>query len=103
MLESLKLLYVENKAITAIFVLTVSFRTQDGEWMGECLELGTTAVADTLEEVRQRLNEAISLQINEMDRVGCAREILADRGVHPLPIAESLLTATNYVTAGAPA
>ena len=38
-----------------------------------------------------------------MDQSGCAREILADRGVHPLPIAESLLTATNYVTAGAPA
>ena len=103
MLESLKLLYVENKAITAIFVLTVSFRMQDSEWTGECLELGTTAVAGTIEEVRQRLNEAISLQINEMDRVGCARDILADRGVHPLPIAESLLTATNYITAGAPA
>ena len=103
MLESLKLLYVENKAITAIFVLTVSFRTQDGEWMGECLELGTTAVACTLEEARQRLNETISLQINEMDRVGRARDILANRGVHPLPIAESLLTASNYITAGAPA
>ena len=101
MLESLKLLYVENKAITAIFVLTVNFRMQDGEWTGECLELGTTAVAGTLEEVRQQLNEAISLQISEMDRLGCAREFMADRGVHPLPIAESLFTATNYVTAGA--
>ena len=103
MLETLNLLYCEDNAIAAIYILTVKYHREDDKWLGECIELGTATFAETLEEVRQELNEAIALQVNDMDQLGFAREYLADHGVQALPITESLLTSRGYVTVGATA
>ncbi|MSQ33953.1 MAG: hypothetical protein EXR60_06020 [Dehalococcoidia bacterium] len=52
-------------------------------WQAECLELGTAVYADTLEEARKELGEAILLQLTEIEKMGFIREFLEDHGVRP--------------------
>ena len=39
-------------------LLTVEFREYSGQWLAECLELGTATYADSLEEASRRLARA---------------------------------------------
>ncbi len=79
--EVVHLLYREGGDVKAIYALNVKYFKEEGQWLGECLELGTATFADTLEEVQEELVEAIALQVNEVDRDGFAEEYLAERGV----------------------
>ena len=51
-----------------IVPLTLDFQEEEGKWVGVCLELGTSAFADTLEELRKEIVDAVTLQLGEMER-----------------------------------
>lgn len=61
--------------------LTLDYQQETGQWVGVCLELGTSAFAVTQEQAESELREAVELQLNEMERLGYLREYLAAQGV----------------------
>ncbi len=70
-----------------VIVLTFDFKQESGQWVGICLELGTSAFADNLEQTRLELQEAVELQLNEMERLTEVRDYLAVNRVHTVPFA----------------
>jgi len=51
-------------------VLTCSFHQEGKNWVGVCNELGTSTFAHSLDEVKDKLGEAIELHINTLEKVG---------------------------------
>ena len=64
-----------------LFVLTFEYGTEADKWVGVCLELGTPAFSDTLEQVREELQEAVELQLNEMERLMQVQDFLRENHV----------------------
>lgn len=64
-------------------LLTVDFAKEPAEagevWTATCLELGTSAYAQSIEEARDQLQEAVQLQLNEVERLGFMEEYLEER------------------------
>ena len=79
-------------------VLTVEFGQEEGQWVGQCLELGTATHADTLAEVEADMLEFIDLQLNEMARLCDVREYLADNEVKLAPV--SMPQEMSFAVAG---
>ena len=50
-------------------VLTCAYAEEAGQWTGECVELGTATFADTFEQMRLELHEAMELQLVEVARL----------------------------------
>ncbi|MBI4312476.1 MAG: hypothetical protein HY681_11950 [Chloroflexi bacterium] len=65
----------------SILVLTLDISRHDDLWVGACLELGTAAYAPTLEELRDELQEAVLLQLNEVERLGFIDQYLQEHSV----------------------
>lgn len=65
-----------------VFPLTFEYLMESGEWLGLCLELGTATSADTLEDIKSQLNDAVELQLNEVERLGFVNEYLLQNNVH---------------------
>ena len=61
-----------------VIVLTFEYSEEAGKWVGVCLELGTSTFAETLEQVRGELREAVELQLNEMERLSDIRDFLEE-------------------------
>ena len=61
--------YRNSEPVTGV-LLTLEFQEEDGRWLGECIEFGTAAFANSLPEVKKELTEAILLQLNEMEALG---------------------------------
>ena len=70
-------------------VLTFEYQQEAGQWVGICLELGTSAFAATLEQARQELHEAVELQLNELERLAEVRDYLAAQQVQVFHLAPS--------------
>ena len=65
----------------SVIFLTLDINQQDSVWTGTCFELGTSTYADTLEDLRSELNEAILLQLNEVERLGFTEGYLKENAV----------------------
>lgn len=66
--------------------LTLDYQQEDRQWVGVCLELGTSTFADTLEQTELELREAVELQLNGMEDLGYLNEYLEARQVSILPL-----------------
>lgn len=67
-------------------ILNLDFtKEDDGRWTAVCRELGTPAYADSLEDAKLELKDAILLQISEMDQLGDIDAFLEEHDVHLLP------------------
>ena len=66
--------------------LTLEYIEEDDKWVGTCLESGTSTFAKTLSQVRKELSEAVSLQFNEVERLGFIKEYLTEHSIHMNPI-----------------
>ena len=62
-------------------VLTADFVKEDDNWVGTCLELGTSAYSHDLESLRKELEESILLQLEEVEKLGFLEEYLTERKV----------------------
>ena len=69
-----------------LVLLTLELTQEDEVWVGTCIELGTSAYADTLEELRGEIADAIGLQLNEAMRLGFIDEYIQERSVRMLPL-----------------
>ncbi len=69
-----------------VMVLTFELSREADQWVGLCLELGTSAFSDTMDQTRQELGEAVELQLNEVERLGFVQDYLADNYVTDVPI-----------------
>ena len=90
-----------SKEGSADYVIVLPFEcTQDsGQWVGLCLELGTSTFADSLEQTRLELQEAVELQLNEIERLGYIGDYLSKNHVRVLPFDE-VTDATGFAVAG---
>ena len=61
--------------------LTFSFVQEDGQWCGNCIELGAAAFADTLEQARAQLSDSANLQLTGVERLNELPEYLDKNGV----------------------
>ena len=61
--------------------LTCTYGEEGDQWVGVCTELGTSAFAETLEQTRTELQEAVQLQLNEVERLADVRDYLAENQV----------------------
>ena len=69
--------------------LTCAYTQESGQWVGVCKEFGTSAFSDTLENARVELQEAIELQLNEIERLGYIVEYLDRNQVKAVPFPSS--------------
>jgi predicted RNase H-like HicB family nuclease len=69
-----------------VIVLTFEYSEESAKWVGVCLELGTSAFADTLEQVREELREAVELQLNELERSAFVQDFLEENHVRIVQI-----------------
>ena len=60
---------------------TYEYFREDSEWVGVCLELGTSAYSDNLDSAREELQDAVALQLSEVERLGYIHEYLTDNRV----------------------
>lgn len=67
-----------------IIVLTADIDEYENKWVGTVLELGVSTYADSLDELRNEISEAILLQLNEVERLGYIDEYLREHGVKKL-------------------
>ena len=66
--------------------LTCTYSQEGDQWVGVCDELGTSAFADTLDQSRVELQEAVQLQLNEVERITDVRAYLVDNEVAISPV-----------------
>lgn len=66
-------------------ILTLRFFHEEGQWVGDCEELGVAHCGDSLDEVRAGLEELLMLTLNTMESVGDRERFLAEHGItlHP--------------------
>jgi len=61
--------------------VTVRFATEGKQWAAECLELGTAACGDSLEEAKDAITDLIVLHLNALEDVGTCAKFLKEHGV----------------------
>ena len=50
--------------------LTFSFEKERGDWVGVCLELGTSTFAETFEECQSELEDLVSDHLDVLEEIG---------------------------------
>lgn len=71
-----------------LFSLTLDLEKEGDYWTGTCLELGTSTFGDTIEEARQELQEAVKLQLDEMERLGFITSYLEENRIPVIRLAD---------------
>lgn len=61
--------------------LTLEYAQEQGQWVGVCIELNTSAFSATLEDAREELRDAILLQLSETEKLGFVWDYLRDNHV----------------------
>ena len=71
-----------------LVLLTLELTQEEDVWIGTCLELGTSTYADSIEELRGEIADAIGLQLNEAMRLGFLDDYIEERNVRTLPLVQ---------------
>jgi len=53
-----------------VVILHAHYWRNQNQWLGECVELGTTTFADTFEDVQRELKDMIVLHLDTLESVG---------------------------------
>ena len=69
-----------------VILLTIDFKERAGQWLAECLELGTAAYADTLEDARREIRDNVTLQLGSVEELGFIEEYLRQHNVSLLSL-----------------
>lgn len=85
--ESIQIFHSDSRGVPDYAItLTCTYSQEGDQWVGICDELGTSAFADTLEQARIETQEAVQLQLNEVERITDVRSYLADNEVTIQPV-----------------
>ena len=92
MRETIIAIHREKEIGSADFVFSLTFDLEkEGEqWTGTCLELGTSTFGDTLDEAKKELQDAVTLQLDEMERLGFISEYLEENRVPVIRLADAV-------------
>lgn len=77
--------------------LTCTYGQEGDQWVGICTELVTSTFAETLEQTRIELQEAVQLQLNEVEHLADVRDYLAENRILVVPLNQS--EATGFAVA----
>ena len=69
-----------------VIVLTFDFSQETDQCVGLCLELGTSTFADTLDQTGLELQDAVELQLNEVERLGFIEDYLVENHISTVSI-----------------
>ena len=69
-----------------VILLTIDFKERAGQWLAECLELGTAAYADTLADARREIRDNVMLQLGSVEELGFMEEYLRQHNVSLLSL-----------------
>ena len=69
-----------------VFSLAFDLEKEGEQWTSTCLELGISTFGDTLDEAKNGLQEAVTLQLNEMERLGFIAAYLEENRVSVIPL-----------------
>lgn len=61
--------------------VTFQFHREGSQWVGECLELGTSTYAATLEETERELMELVTLHLNTLANLGERERFFSENGI----------------------
>ena len=61
--------------------LTLQFEREDDQWVGTCIELGTSTFAHSLEQVQEELHELVGLHLNGLETVGERERFFENHGI----------------------
>jgi hypothetical protein len=61
--------------------LTLKFYREQGRWVGECQELGTSTYGRSLPETKKQLVELVGLHINTLEDVGERQRFFKENGI----------------------
>lgn len=64
-----------------ITVTVIFEQEKDGRWTAECIELGTGAFGNSLEEAREDIKEAIELHLNSLEQNGQIDRFFKENGI----------------------
>ena len=67
-------------------ILNIDFVKEGESWVGTCLELGTFAYANSVEQAREEVAESVLLQLNGVQGLNFITDYLKDRGVKQVEI-----------------
>ena len=73
-----------------VFTLTFNLEKEAEQWTGTCLELGTSTFGDTLDEAKKELQEAVTLQLDEMERLGFIADYLEENRVPVIRLTDAV-------------
>ena len=85
--ETIVVTHTDNSGITDYTIkLTFAYHEEEGQWVGLCEELGTSAFSEDLEQTKAELREAVELHLNGVERITDVRDYLADNQVVIQPV-----------------
>ena len=62
-------------------VLTGIVNKEGSQFVSHCTELGTSSRGDTVEEAFQNLNDAVMVQLNQLERTGQRQNLFVERNI----------------------
>ena len=77
---------ISERGPSNLVMLTLELTQEEDVWVGTCIELGSSAYAGTIEDLRGEIADAIGLQLNEAMRLGFIDEYIQERNVRTLPL-----------------
>ena len=83
--ESIQVFHSDTQGnLDFAITLTCTYNQEGDQWVGICDELGTSTFAETLDQTRTELQEAVELQLNEVERIADVQAYLAAHQVSPI-------------------
>ncbi len=62
-------------------VVTFKFKKENKNWTAYCEELGTATFAETLDEAKEKIKEAVLLHLNTLEDVGERENFFAENNI----------------------
>ncbi len=69
------------EATAGYVTLTFSFEKEDEDWVGVCLELGTSTFADTFERCQSELEELVTNHLEVLEDIGERERFFEEWGI----------------------
>ena len=70
-----------RRSVKGFVILTLAFRQENKQWVGECLELGTSTFARTFKQVHRELIELVELDLNTLEQIGDRERFFKEHGI----------------------
>ncbi len=70
-----------DSKVSGFVTLTLSFELEESEWVGVCLELGTSTFADTLEKCQEELQELVADHLDVLEEIGERERFFEEWGI----------------------